>query len=302
MFKLAAADIPIVEAEQEKPIPLIYHRSAVVQDTSLASLFWAEVGEIALTTLKGDMIPIDFVGIDADSFQATTQNVFSYLETSPVKIPGDVNTLSWQHHLYGVKLTPLQVSENLSIGVTYQLIDVSEAKVLATLAQARFSNSDAEFHITGSESADLSGYQGREVKLRVQSQGINDKATGIVAGVVELYRINRSQLDKKSAPREYTQQAARCRSYKLEQNYPNPFNPDTEIHYELPEACHVTLKIYNLLGQQIKTLVDHDAPAGSHTVRWDGKDQHGHNLASGIYLYRLEAGSYVASNKLALVR
>jgi len=91
-------------------------------------------------------------------------------------------------------------------------------------------------------------------------------------------------------------------TFRLEQNYPNPFNPETAISYHLPDACHVTLKIYNLLGQQIKTLVDHDAPAGSHTIRWDGKDEHGHNLASGIYLYRLEAGSYVASKKLALVR
>lgn len=68
------------------------------------------------------------------------------------------------------------------------------------------------------------------------------------------------------------------------------------------EACHVTLTIYNLRGQQVKTLVDHDAPAGSHSVRWDGKDEYGHNLASGIYIYRLEAGSFVASKKLALVR
>lgn len=62
------------------------------------------------------------------------------------------------------------------------------------------------------------------------------------------------------------------------------------------------MKIYNLRGQQVKTLVDHDAPAGSYTVRWDGKDEHGHNLATGIYIYRFETGSYVASKRLALVR
>lgn len=302
LFKLAAGDMALAEGMPAKPIPLIYHRSAVVQDTSLASLFWAEVGEIVMTTLQGDTIPIEFVGIDADSIQVTAQNVCSYLETAPFKIPSDVATLSWQQNLYGLNLTPLQISGANSPGVAYQLIDASEAKVLATLAQARFSDADAESRITGSESADLSGYQGREVKLRVQSQGLNDKAAGIVAGVVELYRIDRSQLGKKRAPGESPQQAASRRSYQLEQNYPNPFNPETAISYQISDACHVTLKIYNLRGQQVKTVVDHDAPAGSHTVRWDGKDEHGHDLASGIYVYRLEAGAFAATKKLALVR
>jgi len=295
-------DTSIIKAEQEKPIPLVYHRSAVVQDTALTSLFWAEVGEIVMTTLKGDTIPIEFVGIDADSFQVTAQNVFSYLETAPFVIPHDGTTLSWQQNLYGLNLTLLKISEVIPIGVEYQLIDVREAKELATLAQARFTNPVDESRIKGSESHDLSAYQGREVKLRVQSVGLNDNATGLVVGLVELYRIDRSKLRKEAAPGDYMQQVVQCQSYKLQQNYPNPFNPETAISYQLPEACHVTLKIFNLLGQQIKTLVDHDAPAGSHTIRWDGKDENGHNLASGIYIYRLEAGPYVASKKLALVR
>jgi len=88
----------------------------------------------------------------------------------------------------------------------------------------------------------------------------------------------------------------------LHQNYPNPFNPETEIRYQLPEAAHVTLKIFNLLGQHVTTLVDSEELAGEHSARWDGRDAGGRELASGIYIYRLEAGSFGVSKKLALIR
>ncbi|HDQ00515.1 MAG TPA: T9SS type A sorting domain-containing protein [bacterium] len=91
-------------------------------------------------------------------------------------------------------------------------------------------------------------------------------------------------------------------TFGLSQNYPNPFNPDTEIRYQLPAACHVSLKIYNLMGQQIKTLVNRKQPAGYYAVRWDGKDSNGQNLTSGVYLYRIQAGSFAAGKKLVLIR
>jgi photosystem II stability/assembly factor-like uncharacterized protein len=89
---------------------------------------------------------------------------------------------------------------------------------------------------------------------------------------------------------------------KLFQNYPNPFNAETEIKYQISDACHITLKIYNLLGQGIRTLVTKDEAVGDYIIQWDGKDYQGQNLASGIYIYRLEAGSFVASKKLVLIQ
>jgi len=91
-------------------------------------------------------------------------------------------------------------------------------------------------------------------------------------------------------------------AYQLEQNYPNPFNPETTIGYQLPEASRVILNIYNLLGQQVRTLVDKDQAAGYHIVPWDGKDARGQNLTSGIYMYQIKVGSFVASRKLVLIR
>jgi WD40 repeat protein len=83
----------------------------------------------------------------------------------------------------------------------------------------------------------------------------------------------------------------------LAQNYPNPFNPSTTIRYGLPSRSHVTLTVFNALGQQVATLVEGEQEAGFHEAVFDAS-----GLASGVYLYRLTAGSFVDTRKLILVR
>jgi len=77
------------------------------------------------------------------------------------------------------------------------------------------------------------------------------------------------------------------KNFSLAQNYPNPFNPKTTIRYDLARPGRVTVEVYNLLGQQITTLVDKFQGSGVHRVIWDGKGKDGEPLASGIYFYRL---------------
>jgi len=91
--------------------------------------------------------------------------------------------------------------------------------------------------------------------------------------------------------------------FSLEQNYPNPFNPGTTIRFDLPEAAVVTLVIYNLLGQEVRTLLrDEQRDAGIQTVPWDGLDAAGQSLPTGVYLYRLEAEDFVQSKKMLMLR
>jgi hypothetical protein len=92
-------------------------------------------------------------------------------------------------------------------------------------------------------------------------------------------------------PREIPQE------FSLLQNYPNPFNPSTTIQYDLPIKAYVTLKIYNSLGQEVATLVDGDLNAGIHTTQWNGS-----GAASGLYFYRLQAGDFVDTKKLLLLK
>jgi len=91
-------------------------------------------------------------------------------------------------------------------------------------------------------------------------------------------------------------------SFRLMQNYPNPFNPSTHIAYHLPQAARVSLKIYNIEGREIRTLVDEFQSAGIKQVVWDGKDQHGKKVTSGIYLYRLHTAQFSAMKKMLMVR
>jgi cytochrome c peroxidase len=88
----------------------------------------------------------------------------------------------------------------------------------------------------------------------------------------------------------------------LGQNYPNPFNPETEISYSLPAACHVELSVYNLLGQRIRILVNDYQSSGQRTARWDGTDEDGNDVASGVYFYRMRAGELAYSKKMILMR
>lgn len=89
--------------------------------------------------------------------------------------------------------------------------------------------------------------------------------------------------------------------YTLEQNYPNPFNPSTEIRYSISEASNVSLKIYNVLGSEVASLVNSRQEAGSHSVSFNTNNFES-GLSSGIYFYRLEAGSFVSTKKLVLMK
>ncbi len=91
-------------------------------------------------------------------------------------------------------------------------------------------------------------------------------------------------------------------SYKLHQNFPNPFNPVTTIKYDLPKNSRVTLKIYNILGQEIKTLVNEHKRAGFHRIKWDGTNRNGLTAASGIYLYRIKAENYTNVRKMVYIK
>jgi len=86
-------------------------------------------------------------------------------------------------------------------------------------------------------------------------------------------------------------------TFNLNQNYPNPFNPVTIIRYQIPERGFITLKVYDVLGNEVATLINEEKPTGSYYVEFDGS-----NLSSGIYYYRLSAGNFVATKKLILLK
>ena len=85
--------------------------------------------------------------------------------------------------------------------------------------------------------------------------------------------------------------------FRLGQNYPNPFNPSTTIAYQVPAAGHVTLRVYDMLGREVGTLVDERQVGGSHTVLFDGA-----RLASGVYMYRLTSGAFTETRRMVILK
>ena len=88
--------------------------------------------------------------------------------------------------------------------------------------------------------------------------------------------------------------------FALDQNYPNPFNPATVISFSLPRQVQATLRVYDLLGREVATLADGLYPAGTYQIRFDANSTR--SLASGVYLYRLEAGDFVQTRRMLIIR
>lgn len=92
------------------------------------------------------------------------------------------------------------------------------------------------------------------------------------------------------------------KEFTVSQNYPNPFNPSTVISYSVPISSLVSIRVFNLLGQEVKTLINTERQAGYYTVQWNGDNNSGRTVASGMYIYRVEAGQYVKTMKMMLLK
>ena len=112
------------------------------------------------------------------------------------------------------------------------------------------------------------------------------------AQIVDLDPVLSLASDEVSVPNAYT----------LDQNYPNPFNPSTTIRFQLPEASNVRLSVHDLLGREVTTLVSQPMSAGAHEVSWNGRDAAGRLVATGVYLYRIEAGDFMQVKQMMLAK
>ena len=156
-------------------------------------------------------------------------------------------------------------------------------------------------HGQGGFCHDLTEEQREAVRDRVKemrSQGATrEEIRAAVAEMLEEYDIELPK-DSEGNSSEITPAEPQIQA----QNYPNPFNPQTEIAYTLPEDSKVNLTILNIQGQKVKVLVNEYQSAGTRKVTWDGCDESGARVASGVYFYRIEAGPYTVSNQMVLLK
>jgi N-acetylneuraminic acid mutarotase len=190
------------------------------------------------------------------------------------------------------------LSTSVANGKIYAMGGSSPMPALAPLSTVQEYNPVTD---TWTNKADMptarSGLSTSAVNGNIYAIGGLANPTGIALATVEEY-------DPASDPtsvEEVSGTTVLPSGYALSQNYPNPFNPQTRIKYELPYAGKVVLKVFNIVGEEICTLVDEVKPAGSFEVVWDGRDNAGQRVASGMYLYRIDAQDFVQTRKMLLL-
>lgn len=223
------------------------------------------------------------------------------------------------------------IDENNSLGVRPEATDgddvfdmsepppAPEASYLAFhLPQGDPRLRTADFRAPFNEGAEWTLYVSPAEGRAVIATGVNDLPDGMNAVIVwdngmvstltEGLRINLP--DKVAGGRVVVgtkaylegNDAGQPKVYALHQNFPNPFNPRTTIRFATPTPGPIQLIVYNIIGQRVRTIVDSDLPAGDYAFEWNGDDDKGETVASGIYFYRLEAGSFTQSRKMTLLK
>lgn len=177
---------------------------------------------------------------------------------------------SWPY-TYGFSAAPSDVRFYLSSGPFTLKLGETQEMVIATLASP------------GADGRNNTAYlKYMAATLRGIYPSLGDYVSGLTTGVTEHADI----------PKNFT----------LEQNYPNPFNPSTSIRYSLPKDVNVRLALYDVLGRELRVLRNGPQRAGEYSLNWDGRDEAGNALPSGVYFYRLETGDVRMTRKLILMR
>ncbi|NUM77552.1 T9SS type A sorting domain-containing protein, partial [candidate division KSB1 bacterium] len=177
---------------------------------------------------------------------------------------------------------------------------------------ALYSGADFEIYVNG-ELDGFSSWTGAILQTTIDlmiGQVLPNNRSYNFSGVIDDVRIYNYALSVAEIEKLYDlgtavdgrQQGAMLGENALQQNYPNPFNVQTTIRYQLRHAGQVTIKIYDLLGHEVRLLAHQQKPAGYHSVQWDGKNDHGRYVTSGIYVYEMKAGEFVEKRKLLMLK
>jgi hypothetical protein len=255
--------------------------------TGLRSGYWKIVAE-GDTLYASEWYNNKNTWSDADSILVTAPNTYSDKDF-PLETGGSISG-----HVYDLGGNPLSGCD----------VDAYESSFLewGALAKSDVSSDSGSYKITGLRTGD---YKVKASPACGDPQWYYHKSTWELATLVDVTMLSdRSGVDfnVSTAVEDEEEIAQRPAEFELYQNYPNPFNPETEIKYALNKAGHVSLQIYNVLGEKVKTLLDRYQPAGFYQINWDGKNDNGKPLSSGIYLYKLEVNGFSEAKKMLLLK
>lgn len=250
--------------------------------------FYFAVGDVLV-----DNQPVEFKAL-SDTIQINTKElVNNYLETETFTLSD--NSVFYYSVQYGVtdSLVASQVlTDSRNINFKVELLEASSGAIIGSFDNVFYSQDSIYLYNNIAYQVNTAGIGNTQVKLRlvINSSGDFDYslserfAEGSVLGKMAFKQIN---IDGSGLIKEYD----------LAQNYPNPFNPSTTIRYQIPQDGIVTLKIYDILGSEVATLVNEQKVAGRYEVNFNAS-----SLASGVYIYKIQAGTFINSKKMILLK
>ena len=255
-------------------------------------------------------------GITAVSFPHTTQPmayiIFNPSTTTP---PLNENYAAYAGSKYAACFdAELSINDDWMITPAFEISQVGTFSFMAKSITASFglerfnvlvstgSTDPADFvSISGSTyvqapaswthySYDLSAYANQTIRVAIQCVSANS----------HIFMVDNVEIDAPTSTNNENNEVVAISS--LEGNYPNPFNPETTIAFSTKENGNISLDIYNIRGQKVRTLLNETKQAGKHTVVWNGKDDNGKNVASGVFFYRMKSGKFSSTKKMILMK
>jgi len=270
------------------------------KETAGTSIFAGREGTVAkdntcffytIGDVEADGVKIEFKEITESTSINSNADVKQYLETEPFEL--NDNSVFIYSVQYGSTLSAENIfNENEFINYKVKLIDVNTNTILTVFDDITFNHENLQPYASLQYNVNTNGIGNKTVKLMLDIED-NFNAVYSVTSLIDDAEI----LQKSSRINVDLGENINVTEYDLFQNYPNPFNPSTTIRYQIPQDGLVTLKIFDILGREVKTVVNEVKTKGRYEVTFDASQ-----LASGLYIYEIKSGSYKASKKMTLIK
>lgn len=277
---------PFASLSKENSLAMLNAREGVVGKNG-AQFFFA-LGDINANGQNVDFVEIpDSINID------NLESMNTYFESKPITVNESSNlTYGVEYGIADSVLCSTVLANNGNIAFKVLLIDDNTNEVLDVFDEVTYSGNNVYQYNNIGYQVNLAGMGERTIRLGL---AVN---TNIDFDYSLSNRISDQSLIAKTSFQTIIYKGkTTVTDYALEQNYPNPFNPSTKISWQSPVASHQTLKVYDILGNEVATLVDEFREAGRYEINFDASI-----LSSGVYIYKIQAGDFVSSRKMILIK
>ncbi len=272
------------------------YRSAELKVEELDVILAPQLGNIKLVTKDGECSPLDLLFLPSDYTFSSFNDILSTLNCDTIPASNDYRKISFDYSLTIKNLYKIKANNSENIVCKLKFFDRQTGNYLNTIGSMTLPMDSITQTISGNLIIPFNHLNTRyDLGLSVNLEGIDDIYMTQTENInlLNTYFTSSSSLNKMN-PSSNNQTVA---EFNLEQNYPNPFNPVTKIKFDIPKSSLISLKVYDVLGREIKELVNEFKLIGNYEVNFDAS-----NYTSGVYFYKLQTEGFVQTKKMILLK